>query len=111
VNREACERKRQLLQDLLQASSRVFHIGGTQAELTSESAKPDGMLLRRGQRATTSCARHRRTPTRARLLIAIAPPESFHGLFQACIVPSMLTAASQECGANVNFWQFMITSG
>jgi hypothetical protein len=46
VNHEACERKRQLLQDLLQASSRVFHIGGTQAELTSESAEPDGMLQR-----------------------------------------------------------------
>ena len=46
MNEEACERKRQLLQDLLQASSRVFHIGGTQAELTSESAEPDGMLQR-----------------------------------------------------------------
>jgi hypothetical protein len=35
---EACERKRQLLQDLLQILSRVSHINGTTGEITSRGA-------------------------------------------------------------------------
>jgi len=35
---EACERKRQLLQDLLQVLSRVSHVGGSGSEITRPSA-------------------------------------------------------------------------
>jgi hypothetical protein len=42
---EGCERKRQLLQDLLQVSSLVCHMGrGSQN--TSEPTQPDGRLQR-----------------------------------------------------------------
>jgi hypothetical protein len=35
---EACEHKRELLQNLLQVLSRVCHIRGNQAEITSQGA-------------------------------------------------------------------------
>ena len=48
---EACERKRQLLQDLLQILSRVSRIRGNAGEITSrgaanEQSEPEAMLRR-----------------------------------------------------------------
>ena len=42
---EGCERKRQLLQDLLQVSSLVCHMGRA-SHNTSEPTQPDGRLQR-----------------------------------------------------------------
>jgi hypothetical protein len=50
---EGCERKRQLLQDLLQVFSRVPHIPANPVEIASQTAgeersEPDGVLQRAG---------------------------------------------------------------
>jgi hypothetical protein len=62
---EACERKRQLLQDLLQAASQVSRMAGAQAEKAgqkaNERAEVDGMLQRAAsqqQHALLALERH-----------------------------------------------------